>query len=107
MYNDKGQIQQEFAREAYHASDKSPSVNLTETATIGEEDHDAEDPDDTKLSGGPETANAIREQESKTSTSDGADLNHGRHVALDVGECYLVELIDTKQFLEVALVECT
>lgn len=75
--------------------DQARSVDLAEPTSIGEEDDNAENPHDTKLSGGPETTNSVGEQEGESSTTNRADLNHGRHVALDVCKCYLIQFIET------------
>jgi hypothetical protein len=43
---------------------ESTCIDLTETAIVCQEDDDAEDPDDAKLTGSPQTADAVGDEES-------------------------------------------
>ena len=76
--------------------DESTSVDLSESAAVGHEDDDSDNPDETELTSGPETTNAVSDKESEESTSHTADLDHGRDVALDVGQLDRIELLQSE-----------
>jgi len=65
-----------------NACDEAASINLTEATTIGEKDDDSKYPQSTKMAGGPQTINSVRDEECEKGASDAADLHHGRNISL-------------------------
>lgn len=80
---------------------------MTETAIVCQEDDDAENPDDAKLTGSPKTANTVGDEESEESASNRSYLHHGRDVAFDIGVGHIVELIEMENVLKVLGIECS
>jgi hypothetical protein len=74
---------------------------------VGHEDSDTEEPDDAELTSSPDTAVSVTSNEGEKSTGDRAKLDHGRDVALDIGESVLVEGLQTETFFENGSVEDT
>ena len=93
------------------AGNEAAGVDLTEATVVGQKDDDTDDPDETQLTGCPETSDAIAKNESavvsishcavvgrggrnlQSSAGDTANLHHGGDVGLNVGVFFLGDLV--------------
>jgi hypothetical protein len=60
-----------------------------------------------QLASRPQASNAVGKDECQKSTTNGANLDHGRDVPFDIGVGSLVKLVEAEKLLKVNCIECT
>lgn len=89
------------------AGKETTEVYKLHVSTVSHKDRNTDEPNDAELASGPDTTVPIASEESEKSTGDRAKLDHGRNVALDVGEGACVKSVEAKAFFENVSVEDT